>query len=418
MAQPAPPPSPGDLRDEQVVALLRSGAHATLLGAYFGEAEYRELCHLAKLAAARGATRGEVVYILPGIMGSKLATAQGSAASVLWLHPAAIATGGMLDLALPRSPPLHAVGVMLPGYLKMKLRLEVAGFEPRFHPFDWRADLAQLGTELLQDIERSGSNGVAVVAHSMGGLVARAAMSLDGARRIGRLIQLGVPNQGSFAPVQALRAVYPTVRKIAALDPQHSAEQLAARVFRTLPGLYQMLPSPHCYAERNFFDVEAWPRDSFTPDPSMLQRALATRSKLAAADERCFLIAGMHQETITGVASCDSGLEYCITREGDGTVPLQLVQWPGARTWYLAETHGGLASNDQVMSAVIDLLERGDTNTLSPNCSSVEPSLRHVTDGELRTQVTRKVRWDALSIDTRRRILEPVISPEFAALNV
>ena len=417
MPQPAAPlPSPGDLHDEQVVALLRSGAHANLLAAYFGELEYRELCQLAQLATGRGAAPGGVVYILPGIMGSKLAVAAGGAANVLWLHPAAIAAGGMLDLALPRSPPLQAVGVMLPGYLKMKLRLEIAGFEPRFYPFDWREDLLQLGTALMQEIERASNHSVGLVAHSMGGLVARMALSLDSNRRINRLIQLGVPNQGSFAPVQALRAVYPTVRKIAALDPNHSAEQLAERVFRTLPGLYQMLPAPEAYPERNFFDARAWPLDAFTPDPKILQQALCSRSKLAPADERCSLIAGIHQETITGVSSCDSGLEYSITRDGDGTVPLHFAAWPGARTWYLAESHGALASNDRVLTAVVELLQRGDTDTLSPTAPRrSEQTLRRVTDGELRTQVNCKVRWDTLSIDTRRRMLEPVISPEFTA---
>jgi pimeloyl-ACP methyl ester carboxylesterase len=414
MVHPAvPPPSPGDLHDEQVVALLRSGAHASLLAAYFGEPEYHELCQLAQLATNR-LRRGTVVYILPGIMGSKLAAMQASAANVLWLHPAAIAAGGMLELALPRSPSLQAVGVMLPGYLKMKLRLEIAGFEPRFYPFDWREDLLQLGRQLMQEIETTSSDRVALVAHSMGGLVARAALSLDTDRRISQLIQLGVPNQGSFAPVQALRAVYPTVRKIAALDLNHSAEQLAARVFRTLPGLYQMLPAPQAYSERNFFDVDAWPSDAYRPDSTMLQQALDTRSKLADADERCSLIAGIHQETITGVSSCDSGLAYTFTHDGDGTVPLHFAIWPGARTWYLAESHGALAANDSVLTAVIDLLEHGDTSILATTFAPPSATSRCVTDGELRTQVNCKVRWDTLSIDTRRRILEPVISPEFA----
>ena len=409
-------PSPGDLRDEQVVALLRSGAHAHLLAAYFGEPEYRELCQLARLAPQSDNAHGTIVYILPGIMGSKLATGHDSSADVLWLHPAAIATGALLELALPRTPPLRAVGVMLPGYLKLKLRLEAAGFAPRFHPFDWRQDLQQLGNELLQDIERNTHGNVAIVAHSMGGLVARAALAADSRGRIAQLIQLGVPNQGSFAPVQALRAVYPTVRKIAALDPQHSAEQIAARVFRTLPGLYQMLPGPDAYPERNFFDVGAWPADDFTPDRQMLAAAHASRSRLASADERCSLIAGTQQETITAVANCASGLEYTITRAGDGTVPLSLVGWPGARTWYLPENHGALAANDLVMTAVIELLERGDTASLATSAAPVDASVRRISDADLRLQVRGKIRWDALSLDTRRRILEPSVAAEFASL--
>ena len=94
-------PSPGDLHDDQVIALLRSGAHAALLIAYFGEREYRELCHLARLAATRRNPRGRLVFILPGVMGSRLASMQRRVAHLIWLHPAAIGEGGLASLALP-----------------------------------------------------------------------------------------------------------------------------------------------------------------------------------------------------------------------------------------------------------------------------------------------------------------------------
>ena len=40
---------------------------------------------------------------------------------------------------------------------------------------------------------------------------------------------------------------------------------------------------------------------------------------------------------------------------------------------------------------------------------------RTVSDDELRAIRLRKVQWDTLSLDSRRRILEPVLSPEFLA---
>jgi hypothetical protein len=36
-----------------------------------------------------------------------------------------------------------------------------------------------------------------------------------------------------------------------------------------------------------------------------------------------------------------------------------------------------------------------------------------VTDSELRAAAIHKVHWDRLSLDSRRRILDPVITPEF-----
>ncbi|MFL6618741.1 MAG: esterase/lipase family protein, partial [Povalibacter sp.] len=207
MPSSSSPPSLGDLHDEQIETLLRSGAHAALMSAYFGDVAYRELSHLAKLAAIRRDERGPSVFILPGIMGSRLGRSSQHAGEI-WLHPAAVAEGSLAELRLP-SASLHAVGIMLPGYLKLKLSLEIAGFRPVFHPFDWRSDLIELGRELLQSIRASGERRVMVIAHSMGGLVARAALGQDADLQIAKLVQLGAPNAGSYAPVQAMRAVYP-----------------------------------------------------------------------------------------------------------------------------------------------------------------------------------------------------------------
>lgn len=401
-------PSIGDLHDDQIVALLRSGAHAALLMAYFGEVEYRELAQLAKLASTRRKPRGRHVFLLPGIMGSRLGLVARRSYSLLWLHPTAVASGSMTQLALPGSRSLQAVGVMLPGYLKMRLRLEIAGFRPVFCPFDWRRDLDQLGRAFARTLERSGENKALVVGHSMGGLVARAALAHT-KRRIAKLIQLGAPNEGSFAPLQALRAVYPTVRKIASLDRGNSAEHLARTVFHTLPGIYQMLPA-------DLFDPNNWPKDDLAPDAKLLARARRVRARLPAADGRCSVIAGVGQETIVSAAKQGNGFRYEFRAEGDGTVPLAFARWADAATWYVNENHGALTQNDSVLAAVADLLKSGETRRLRTTAPHPpESAPRVVTDDELRAIQLRKVQWDSLSLDSRRRILEPVISPEFLA---
>jgi pimeloyl-ACP methyl ester carboxylesterase len=410
----SPPPAVGGLHDDHIVDLLRSGAHASMLGAYFGEIEYRELCLLAKLAAIRRDPRGPTVFLLPGIMGSKLGAVRGKSIELLWLHPAAVSEGGLLQLALPEAYSLTALGVMLPGYLKLKLSLEIAGLAPVFHPFDWRQDLAALARSLHEAIEARGARDVSIVGHSMGGLVARAALAHDEHGRISKLIQLGAPNGGSFAPVQALRAVYPTVRKIAALDSGHTAEDLAEKVFHTLPGLYQLLPSRQDAHALDLFDPHAWPRDRLRPDAKLLADARAARERLPQADARCFVVAGIGQETITSIDRHESGFVYRVTRRGDGTVPAPLAEWTGAATWYVDANHGALTNDNRVIAAVIDLLGTGATARLPASMPDLSRALvREVTDGELRALATRKIEWDSLSLDTRRRILEPVISPEF-----
>ena len=408
-------PSPDHLHDDQVIALLRSGAHAALLSAYFGEAQYRELCQLAKLAATRRNPRGQLAFVLPGIMGSRLAAVRGRTFHLLWLHPTAIANGGLMQLTMPGSRAIRALGVMLPGYLKLRLSLEIAGFRPVFHPFDWRGDVERLGRALMQTIERTGSRKVVIVAHSMGGLVARCALAHDSKGRIAKLVQLGAPNAGSFAPLQALRAVYPTVRKITALDQKHSPEELAQRVFLTLPGLYQMLPSRQDAEHPDFFDARDWPRDGLMPDNRLLARARRVRARLCAANDRCFVIAGTNQETIVSATVNGDGLRYTIRADGDGTVPLSRALWDGAQTWFVAENHGALTLNNTVLAAVMDILRSADTARLGTLAPAESTSVRHIDDAQLRLAATRKVHWETLSLDSRRRILEPVISPEFNA---
>jgi hypothetical protein len=250
----------------------------------------------------------------------------------------------------------------------------------------------------------------------MGGLVARAALAHDKKRRIARLIQLGAPNDGSFAPLQALRAVYPTVRKIAALDRNHTAEQLARTVYHTLPGISQILPSAAGPGEIDLFDPRQWPADELAPDVKLLARARRVRARLPDADERCSVIAGVGQETIVAATLRERAFEYEFRVEGDGTVPLARARWPEAATWFVNENHGALTQNDVVLAAVCDILKDGDTRrlrTTAPPPRDAAP--RKLTDDDLRAAALHKVQWEKLSLESRRRILEPVLTPEFLA---
>ncbi len=407
-------PSIMGLHDDEVVAQLRNGENAAVFTAYFGETEYRELRKLAQMAHARRVRGGPRVLVLPGIMGSKIGKPGRLRDDVLWLDPVEVMAGKLIDLALPKGKDLKPVGVMLFGYLKLKLTLQIAGFDASFHPYDWRQSIDQLGAELGARIAKDRAGSVMLVAHSMGGLVARAALQSKAGDKITQLIELGTPNYGSFAPVQALRATYPTVRKIAALDLHHSPEQLAEKVFRTLPGLYQMLPAPERHEAIDFFDPRSWPKDVLAPDAKLLDQARKVQASLAPADERCSLIVGVNQETVTSASRQKGLFEYTITLDGDGTVPRSLAEWPKARTWFAEESHGGLTNNSVVGATVVDLLKTGDTSRLPTNRSRK----RHVVvgrirDSALRRSVNGKVRWNELSIEARRKILEPVISPEF-----
>ena len=93
-----------------------------------------------------------------------------------------------------------------------------------------------------------------LVAHSMGGLVARSFAArhaktweqMDDSSDHpagGRLLMLGTPNKGSYAIPLALAGDDLAVKGLAAVDRRDTRADIA-RVVATFPGTYQMLPAP------------------------------------------------------------------------------------------------------------------------------------------------------------------------------
>ncbi len=403
------------LHDEEIERLLATGERRADLTALFGEPGYRELSALARRAATKRAPTGPRVYLLPGLMGSRIGSRGVLLDDVLWVDLVEIAAGHLTRLALPRGSRLVALGAMLLNTLKLKLSLRIAGFDARLHAYDWRRSVSDLATELNARIDGEVTAGeVLLVGHSMGGVVARVALGRQRSGRIVRVVQLGAPNHGSFAPVLALRAVYPTVRKLAALDRRHSAEDLARIVFRTLPALHELLPDPRLAGGANLFEVTSWPADALRPDAKLLEVAAAEQAAWPPADERCLHIAGVRQDTVVGVTLRGSEFEFEMSPAGDATVPLALAVRPGERAWYVGEKHGGLPNNGRVIAAVVDLLHKGRTQRLPQTASRARrPDSRSMSEAALRRVAPHKVRWQHLSPDARRRLLEPVVSPEF-----
>jgi CHAT domain-containing protein/pimeloyl-ACP methyl ester carboxylesterase len=402
------------LHDEDVERLLATGERREDLVALLGEDGYRELAALARRAAAVRRRGSPTVYVLPGLMGSRIGTRGRLLDDVLWLDVVEVAAGHLTRLALPRGARLTALGVMWLNTLKLKLSLTVAGFDARLHAYDWRLGVVPLARALAARIEADGRRDVLVAGHSMGGLVARAALAHANGR-IRRIVQIGAPNGGAYASVLALRGVYPTVRKLAALDFKHSAEDLARIVFRTLPSLHELLPAPQD-GEPDLFDLQSWPDDSLRPDRRMLADALAARASWPRGDARILQIIGTQQETVTRIRRTDGAFDYVVTRDGDGTVPRALATLAGTRAWYVAEKHGGLPNNGRVIAAVADLLRDGETTRLAAATRAVRRApTRTLHEAALRRVAPRKVRWQDLSDDAARRLLEPVVSPEFHA---
>jgi hypothetical protein len=245
----------------------------------------------------------------------------------------------------------------------------------------------------------------------MGGLVSRAALTQPGMSNVERLVLLGTPNFGSFAPLQALRGTYPVVRKISSLVGTGTPEDLAGEIFNSFPSLYQMLPSAECNGCADLFDPAEWPRTGPRPDKTLLQDARNIQSKLVQADERICVVIGVGQETVTAVEKRKDDFVYTISRHGDGTVPAVSAGLPGARNHYTLAAHSDLTRDPTVAAAVVDLLLTGTTTHLPSKWKSKSVVQATISDQQLRRMHQEKVDWAALEPDERRVFLENLNEP-------
>lgn len=387
--------------DDAVLDALASGARRESLLEYFGAAAHAELSALAS-KAAHTTPRGARVLILPGIMGSRLG--RGSGTDVLWIDPTAIREAGLLSLALPHGRDLAPRGVLMFYYAKMLLTLRAHGCDAGCFAYDWRLGLEEVGASLAERIE-SDPRPAILVAHSMGGLVARLAMGLLPKRRVRRLLMLGTPNFGSFGAVQALRGTYPFVRKVARLDPRHSAEFLAEKVFCGLPGVLQLLPARRLLKNVDLYQRSGWPVGGAVPDFGLLARTQAARAGLARADARMAQILGFNRLTVTGVRRKGAGFEYRLGLGGDGSVPVALARLPGIATYFVDESHSRLAANDAAIAAVLDLIRRGRTRVLPRRWQAARTPQMLVDDAQLCAGDDCKIDWSSLDATGRAAML-------------
>jgi pimeloyl-ACP methyl ester carboxylesterase len=268
--------------------------------------------------------------LVPGLMGSELCHPDGQK---VWLNlgnafgsydiapplalplgddPDALVAGGLLgvDAVLPRLfgfteyselvELLEAAGFRRGGDARRGLRYSV-------FTYDWRRDLVGSARALGRALDGlaldTGCERFNLVAHSMGGLVARyylrygeaepgGPVTWAGARRIATLVLGAVPSGGGVPALEAILAGHRV---------GFSTTTLAAPVVARMPAVYQLLPPKgvtallDCRArplDEDLHDVEVW--DSHGWDP------FAARAPIETADEdaealRSFFIAALRR---------------------------------------------------------------------------------------------------------------------------
>jgi hypothetical protein len=324
---------------------------------------------------------GGRVVVIHGIMGARLDVVEPNGDSDrVWVDYWRLFNGRIADLELvdgarPRDRRKQVrVAGLLPEYLPLVLELD-GRWEVKPFAFDWRLDIDASAARLADTI-RLWANGAPshMVAHSMGGLVARRMIALfpdvwasmeDPAKkgRGGRLIQLGTPNRGSFAIPMVLTGQESLVRKLALLDRKHDLDELLP-ILATFPGSYQMLPAPDSGSDdrRRLYRKETW-GDAPAKGP-FLDLARRFHEGLAKVVDpgRIVYVAGYDRDTPFRIRVQKPGrFEYQITRNGDGRVAHELGLLDGVRTLWVDEDHGALQRNESVLAGIHELLRSGNT---------------------------------------------------------
>ena len=385
---------------------------------YAGASDDKLVLMIRRHAGAPAEARPAVV-LLPGILGSNLALD----GKRIWLGLRLI--GGLKRLAWDPATASHVtpdgpIGLTYDDLIEYLAQThEVIEFA-----FDWRRPIEDEARRLagvvdgaLQRRDATGQP-VRMVAHSMGGLVARTMQLVadDVWRRMmdrsgARLLMLGTPNAGSWAPMQVLSGDDTFGNTLVAFGGLFDDAGTRA-VMAAMPGFIQLqaaltdpalgLDSSAKWQALADEDIRRLKERSFwhwddrqiavyrwsAPPQAVLDQAVALRrrldeqaTKLGADAQKMLLVVGHDKFTPAGCRMTDDGLEYLDAADGDGRVPLQSALLPGVRTWRCDAAHGKLPDVADAFAAYVELLNNGETGRL-PVLDPAAASLAH-TQGDV-----------------------------------
>ncbi|HBY97904.1 MAG: hypothetical protein M5U01_05545 [Ardenticatenaceae bacterium] len=223
--------------------------------------------------------------------------------------------------------------------------------------YDWRQDCRRSAVQLRAHVqtwkrEYLGANPqIVILAHSMGGLVARYWIErLGGAADVSALILIGSPLDGTPLAFEYLVRGAPFI-------PFHSIQQKLAAVVQTMPAIYQLLPSRpfvftptgepvDIYTEREWLpsryhalldDSRAFyaelGRTSSVPTVTIIGRGVPTAARIIV-------------DTQQPDAWCDARIER--DGHGDGLVPVASARLAGGREHVVACDHEALLTHECV----------------------------------------------------------------------
>ena len=319
-----------------------------------------------------------VVYVIPGIMGSKL-RANGSS---IWVNPFRLAIGGISKLhhSAQDVEPYQVMGSAYKSLLKeLRKSYNIIPF-----PFDWRNSILDAARLLAKDIEErlaTTSQPIRIMAHSMGGLVVHAFYSLPEYKNIwkrmmsrhkSRVIFLGSPLKGSHMIPSVFMKKNRNFKILHYLDLVNSAKDVL-EIIKNYQGLLELLPID---AEHDYFDEKIWKqlqkteKDFVTPLKTKLSKAKKVYEYFKndpIQGENIIYIAGKDRYTPFKLDVTGARAKIFGTPNGDGSVTWEtgIPETLKNNTWYMDVTHGKMCDSKAHFPALLELLENGTTNLLS-----------------------------------------------------
>jgi pimeloyl-ACP methyl ester carboxylesterase len=338
----------------------------------------------------------DAVIVIPGIMGSELADAE--TGDVLWgLSPRSylrlwIRGDGLGRLRVTDQEREGKTGrIRATGLLRFPVAAPIfGGFEPYtqlvrgvrrslIHPdalcefaYDWRLPVAFNAARLGDAVDahlrrwrlhRLGSKDakVVLVAHSMGGLVARYFTAIMGGASAVRLtVTLGTPFFGAVKAAYLLNAGRGAPVRL----PRARLRELAL----TLPGIHDLLPSYRCVDDGGGRRLTPADVADLGGDAELAEASFAMQHALAkTGPDGLRTVVGVEQPTmqsmrlVRGVVVPQRHIVETGARtdhRGDGTVYLEAALGGVEPVSYLPQSHGGLARTPETIAAVVSVLTR------------------------------------------------------------
>lgn len=347
----------------------------------FRPLEEQPIPELKRATLRTRAGTGPVVFVVPELMATHLRLGD----QRIWLELAHLAAGSFTRLALDAKDQAVVDDMFADGYQEL-LDALASRFEVIPFPYDWRRSLVEEGERLAVEVEaelRKHERPVHLLAHGTGGLVARALIAWHPdswkklVQRKGRLVMLGTPNDGTCTAVDLLCGRGRVVDRLALLDPEwderkdnkHLADRVEgkiARIFRTFPGIFELVPSGTYPggAQDDWWEKQA----SLAADelPLFMQRLDDARKVLDQLRG-----AGTHVEDAEAPICCVAGLPEpaagTAARTDDTSDRLTLAsadKLDEVPTWTMNVATGDMLGEKVTPQVCVDLLERGATELL------------------------------------------------------